>query len=118
MLARNKKGPRSNQPSCFATAVAVNALPKTPAGRSPAPLRPKKKELALLSDNAVPATRIFEIPFKRKGFGERGLNLSVSGAVAQDVPEMARQLVKMVKAMPGWRKRWKMMSPNNGPRAQ
>ena len=33
---------------------------------------------------------------QRKGFGERGLNLSVSGAVAQDVPEMARQLVKMV----------------------
>ena len=36
---------------------------------------------------------------QRKGFGERGLNLSVSGAVAQDVPEMARQLVKMVMMM-------------------
>ena len=36
---------------------------------------------------------------QRKGFGERGLNLSVSGAVAQDVPEMARQLVKMVMLM-------------------
>ena len=36
------------------------------------------------------------IVHQRKGFGERGLNLSVSGAVAQDVPEMAKQLVKMV----------------------
>ena len=36
------------------------------------------------------------ITHQRKGFGERGLNLSVSGAVAQDVPEMAKQLVKMV----------------------
>ena len=33
---------------------------------------------------------------QRKGFGERGLNLSVSGAVAQDLPEMAKQLVNMV----------------------
>ena len=36
---------------------------------------------------------------QRKGFGDRGLNLSVSGAVAQDVPQMARQLVKMVIMM-------------------
>ena len=39
---------------------------------------------------------MFEIPFKRKGFGERGLNLSVSGAVAEDLPGMVRTLVKEV----------------------
>ena len=43
------------------------------------------------------STRVFEIPFKRKGFGERGLNLSVSGAVAEDLPGMVRALVKKVR---------------------
>jgi len=63
-----------------------------------------------LQGGAHGSTRIFEIPFKRKGFGERGLNLSVSGAVAQDVPEMAKQLVKMVRGMHGWKHKWKLVS--------
>jgi len=63
-----------------------------------------------IQGGAFGSTRVFEIPFKRKGFGERGLNLSVSGAVAEDVPEMARSLVKKVRKMPGWRHKWKMVS--------
>jgi len=59
---------------------------------------------------AYGSTRVFEIPFKRKGFGERGLNLSVSGAVAEDLPGMVRTLVKEIKKMPGWWRKWKMVS--------
>ena len=33
-------------------------------------------------------TRVLEIPFTGPGRGERGLNLSVSGAVAADLPHM------------------------------
>ena len=66
------------------------------------------------------STRVIEIPFKRLGFGERGLNLSRSGAVTEDLPGMAKTLIKMVKyifsdpdqiqAIPGWRKQWKLVT--------
>jgi len=59
------------------------------------------------------STRVFEIPFKRKGFGERGLNLSVSGAVAEDLPGMVRALVKKIQKFPGWWKKWKMVKITN-----
>ena len=42
--------------------------------------------------------------------GDPGLNLSVSGAVAEDVPGMVRRIVDMVQAVPGWRHKWKMVS--------
>ena len=42
--------------------------------------------------------------------GDPGLNLSVSGAVAEDVPGMVRRIVDMVQAVPGWRHKWKMVT--------
>ena len=46
---------------------------------------------------------MFEIPFKRKGFGDRGLNLSSTGALAEDLPEMVMELVMKVGVInKGW----------------
>ena len=42
--------------------------------------------------------------------GDPGLNLSVSGAVAEDVPGMVRRIIDMVQAVPGWQTKWKMIS--------
>ena len=42
---------------------------------------------------------MFEIPFNRKGFGDRGLNLSTTGALAEDLPEMVMKLVMKVEGI-------------------
>ena len=42
--------------------------------------------------------------------GDPGLNLSVSGAVAEDVPGMVKRIISMVQAVPGWQTKWKMIS--------
>ena len=36
------------------------------------------------------------LPLKKEEVGDKGLNLSVSGAVTEDLPGMVRRLVKMV----------------------
>ena len=45
---------------------------------------------------ATGRTRIVMLPLKKEEVGDKGLNLSVSGAVAEDLPGMVRRLVKMV----------------------
>ena len=46
---------------------------------------------------ATGRTRIVMLPFARmEETGDRGLNLSVSGAVAEDVPGMIRRIIDMV----------------------
>ena len=42
--------------------------------------------------------------------GDSGLNLSVSGAVAEDVPGMVKRIISMVQRVPGWETKWKMIS--------
>ena len=42
--------------------------------------------------------------------GDSGLNLSVSGAVAEDVPGMVKRIISMVQAVPDWETKWKMIS--------
>jgi len=60
---------------------------------------------------ATGRTNIVMLPFIRmEETGDRGLNLSVSGAVAEDVPGMIRRIIDMVKQIPGWMHKWKMIS--------
>ena len=42
-------------------------------------------------------TRIVMLPFKKEETGHKGLNLSVSGAVAEDVPRMIMKIISMVR---------------------
>ena len=46
---------------------------------------------------------------KRKRSGDRGLNLSVTAAIAADLPHMARRLVGKIRRMKGWREEWKLV---------
>ena len=57
------------------------------------------------------STRVIEIPFQKKGLGDAGLNLSASNSVSEDLPEMVRKLIKRIQSIPGWKKKWKMVSP-------
>ena len=50
-----------------------------------------------VTGGATGRTRIVMFPFKKKEMGKKGLNLSVSGAVTEDVPGMMKRLVKMVR---------------------
>ena len=49
-----------------------------------------------VTGGATGRTRIVMLPLKKEEVGDSGLNLSVSGAVAEDVPAMMRRLVNMV----------------------
>ena len=46
---------------------------------------------------------------KRKRSGDRGLNLSVTAAIAADLPHMAKRLVGKIRRMKGWREEWKLV---------
>ena len=49
-----------------------------------------------VTGGATGRTRIVMLPLKKEEVGDKGLNLSVSGAVTEDLPGMVRRLVKMV----------------------
>ena len=49
-----------------------------------------------VTGGATGRTRIVMLPLRKEEVGDSGLNLSVSGAVAEDVPAMMRRLVNMV----------------------
>ena len=49
-----------------------------------------------VTGGATGRTRIVMLPLRKEEVGDSGLNLSVSGAVAEDVPAMMRRLVSMV----------------------
>ena len=49
-----------------------------------------------VTGGATGRTRIVMLPLKKEEVGDSGLNLSVSGAVTEDVPAMMRRLVRMV----------------------
>ena len=41
---------------------------------------------------------------------DNGLNLSVTSAIAGDLMGQAKELVRRVQSMPGWRDKWKMVN--------
>ena len=49
-----------------------------------------------MTGGATGRTRIVMLPLKKEEVGDSGLNLSISGAVTEDVPGMMRRLVRMV----------------------
>ena len=49
-----------------------------------------------VTGGATGRTRIVMLPLKKEEVGDSGLNLSISGAVTEDVPGMMRRLVRMV----------------------
>ena len=63
-----------------------------------------------VAGGATGRTRIVMLPFIKEETGDQGLNLSVSGAVAEDVPGMIMRIIDMVKQIPGWKYKWKMVS--------
>jgi len=56
------------------------------------------------------STRVLDIPLKPAATGDPGLNLSMSGAVAADLPAMTHSLVNKIRVMEGWREEWKLVS--------